>query len=100
MPVIVGWFIGALMTSVGRLVSTALIALGLGFVASKAVGMLGFKDRIQAVMSGAGPLLDYVTYLRIDTAITIILSAWAGRMATDALRAHLISTGRTLPPGV
>lgn len=99
MPAIVAWMIGALMTSVGRLAATAITALGLGFVASKVVPMLGLRNRIESAFALAGPLLDYVTFFRVDQAITIVLSAWAGRMVTDSIRAHLIATGRTMPAG-
>lgn len=100
MPVFVAWLAKMLVTTAGSMLISALLALGIGFTTSKVVSSLGIGDNIRAMLGQAGFLYDWVGFFGMDVVITIILSAWAGRMAKDALRAHFIATGKTLPPGV
>lgn len=91
MPAIVLWIGGMLVSVVGQMAVTALLALGIGFGTTKAVEALGFGDAVRDMLGRAGPLYDYVGFFGIDVAMTIVLSAWAGRMATDAAKAYVVS---------
>jgi hypothetical protein len=51
------------------------------------------------MLGGAGPLLGWVGYLRIDQAMTVILSAWSGRMIVNAARVTLTSLKNTKASG-
>jgi hypothetical protein len=100
MPSLVSWFGRMLVTFAGQIVVSALLALGIGIATTAVVSSLGIGDNIRDMLGGAGFLYNWVGFFGMDTCITIILSAWAGRMAKDALRGYMISTGKTLPPGV
>ena len=91
MPVLVAWIGEMLLSTVGQLVLSALVSVGIGFVASKATSGVIDTIGIKAMLGGAGPLLDYLGWLGVDQAITIVLSAWAGRKITDAARVHFVS---------
>lgn len=91
MPVVVAWIAEALLTTIGQLAISALVSLGIGFVGSKAFSGVIDATGIRSMLAGAGPLLDYFGWMGGDVAITIVLSAWAGRMVTSALRVHLAS---------
>lgn len=96
MPIIVGWIGEMLLTVVGQLALSALISVGIGFAAN--AGVSGFIDSssIRSMMGSAGPLLGWVGVFRLDQCMTIILSAWAGRAITDALKVRLTAnTGKT-----
>jgi len=88
MPIVVAWIGEMLLSVIGQLVISALISLGLGFATSAVASYVNLGANIKTVMAGAGPLYAYIGFLRIDTAITIVLSAWAGRMITSAARVH------------
>lgn len=89
MPILVAWIGEMLLNVVGQMVLSAMVALGVGFLVSKGVtGAIDYSD-IQSKFAGAGPMLNWVGYLRIDQAMTVILSAWAGRAITDAAKTHL-----------
>ena len=78
-----------LLSTVGQLVLTAMVAVGIGFVSNAAFSGAIDSSAIQSMLGGAGPLLGWVGYLRIDQAMTVILSAWSGRMITNAARVSL-----------
>lgn len=80
-----------LLSVVGQLAFSALVSLGIGFVGSKIVsGVIDYTGAKQALLN-AGPMVDYLGWFGVDTAMTIVLSAWAGRKITDAARVHLTS---------
>lgn len=89
MPVILAWLGELVISSVGAWVLSALVSVGIGFVASKAASGLIDSSQIMTAMRESSSLWGWVGYLKIDQDITIILSAWAGRAITDGLRAHL-----------
>lgn len=89
MPVILAWLGELVISSIGAWVLSALVSVGIGFVASKAASGLIDSSQIMAAMRESSSLWGWVGYLKIDQDITIILSAWAGRAITDGLRAHL-----------
>lgn len=88
MPVIVAWIGEMLVSVVGQMVLSALLSVGIGFIASKVGSGVIDHTEMMADMKATG-LSNWVSYLRIDQDITIILSAWAGRALTNGLRAHL-----------
>lgn len=89
MPVVIAWIGEMLLSVVGQMVLSALVSVGIGFAVS--AGATGIIDSsgLQSMMGQAGPLLGWVGVFRIDQAMTVILSAWAGRRIVDAARAHL-----------
>ncbi|BBD80030.1 hypothetical protein ALSL_1373 [Aerosticca soli] len=48
------------------------------------------RQQIAMRLSVAGDLAQYVGFLGIDTAITIILSAWVGRTAVNSAKAFFV----------
>ena len=88
MPALVVWIGEMLLSVVGQLVISALVSLGIGLATSTALSYVDIGATIRAEMAGAGPLYAYLGFLRVDTAITIVLSAWAGRMIVSAARVH------------
>ena len=90
MPVLVAWIGEMLLSVVGQMVLSALVSVGIGMVASKVFSGVIDSSAIRNALGGAGPLLGYIGWFGIDTAITIVLSAWAGRMITDAAKVHFV----------
>ena len=94
MPAIALW-IGRMLVSVaGQVVLSALVAVGIGFAGTKVLSVTGLGAQVATMLQQAGPLYDYVGFFGIDKAMTILLSAWAGRMVTDAARVHLTRLAR------
>jgi len=92
MPVVVAWIGEMLLSVVGQLVLSALVSLGIGMVASKVGGGIIDATGIRAAMGNAGAvMMNYAGWFGIDTAITIVLSAWAGRKIVDAARVHFVT---------
>lgn len=89
MPVVVAWIGEMLLTVVGRMAISALISVGVGFALHAVGHSVGEEPEIQAMLAQAGPLAAYVGWFGLDQAITIILSAWAGREATEALKSYV-----------
>lgn len=92
MPVIIGWLIAALATAAGELLIRAIVGAGIGFatyeVGSAAVGVV--RGYIGDRFASLGEIAGYIGFLKIDVAITIVLSAWVGRMAVSAGKAFLV----------
>jgi hypothetical protein len=89
MPAILAWLGWLIATSIGSWCISALLALGVGFVAHTAgVGIVD-HTAIFSAMQSSSALWNWVGYLHLDTDITIVLSAWAGRTITDNLKVHL-----------
>lgn len=95
MAVVVAWIGEMLLSIAGQLILSALVSLGIGFAASKLVSGVIDPIGIKSMLGNAGVLLDYLGWLGVDQAITIVLSAWAGRKITDAARIHFISKRTT-----
>jgi hypothetical protein len=91
MPVLVAWIGEMLLSTVGQMALSALVSLGIGFAANKVASGVIDPIGIKSMLGSAGPLVDYIGWFGIDQAITIILSAWAGRKITDAARVHFVS---------
>jgi hypothetical protein len=77
-----------LLSVIGQLAISALVSIGIGFATSTVASYVNLGGNIRTVMAGAGPLYAYIGFFRIDTAITVVLSAWAGRMIVSAARVH------------
>jgi hypothetical protein len=90
MPVLIAWIGEMLLTLVGQMALRMLIAVGVGFLARTAATGVISTSTMQSYFAGAGPLLNWMGFFGIDTSITIILSAWAGRAITDAMKAVLV----------
>jgi hypothetical protein len=89
MPIVVAWIGEMLLNTIGQMVLSGMVALGIGFLVSKgATGVIDMTE-IQSKLAAAGPMLAWIGVLRIDQSITVILSAWAGRAITDAAKTHL-----------
>jgi hypothetical protein len=94
MPVFIAWIGEMLLSVVGQMVLSAMVAVGIGFAVN--AGATGIIDStgLQSMLGQAGPLLPWIGALRIDQAMTVILSAWAGRAIVDAARVHMTSLGK------
>lgn len=91
MPILVAWIGEMLLSTIGQLAISALVSLGIGFATSSAAGSFIGMDAIRSTLGQAGPIVDYLGWLGVDRAITIVLSAWAGRAVTSAARVHFVS---------
>ena len=92
MPVVVAWIGEMLLSVVGQFVLSALVSLGIGFASSHlTASVIPGEAQLRSAMGSAGPLVGYIGWFGIDQAITIILSAWAGRAVVGAARAHIVS---------
>lgn len=89
MPVFIAWVGEVLLTVVGQMAIRALFAVGIGFAVHAAASGVISTSTMRSYFAGAGPLLNWMGFFGIDTSMTIILSAWAGRMLTDSLKASL-----------
>lgn len=90
MPIVVAWIAEMLLSIVGQLAISAVLALGVGLVANKAAPALIDATGISAMLGSGGQMMtDYAGWMGIDKAMTIILSAWAGRALMSAARLHL-----------
>jgi len=86
MPVLVAWIGSMLLTVVGEMAIRALIGAGVGLATHQLV-IAPVRAAISARLGAAGAMADYVGFLGIDVAITIVLSAWIGRVAVGASKA-------------
>ena len=92
MPIVIAWIGEMLLSVVGQLVLTAIVSLGIGFATSHLTSsVIPGEAQLRAAMGSSGVMVDYVGWFGIDQAITIILSAWAGRAVVGAARAHIVS---------
>jgi len=92
MPVILVWLGSLLATMAGELAVRALVGTGVGLAtyAGTTLALDAAKSTIAGRFNALGVLAGYVGFLRIDQAITIIFSAWAGRTAVSAGKAFLV----------
>jgi hypothetical protein len=78
-----------LMTVAGEFLLRGLIGAGVGVATYKFV-VTPVKAQIAQRFSAAGDLAAYIGFLGIDVAVTIILSAWVGRLAVNASKAFFV----------
>jgi hypothetical protein len=88
MPVILIWLGELLLTQIGAWAIQALIGVGVGLASYKLV-ISPVQDAIRDHLASAGPIVGWIGFVGVDVGMTIILSAWAGRMAVGAARVHL-----------
>jgi len=89
MPVVVAWIGEMLLTVVGQLVISAIVSVGIGFAMHSAGNAAVNYGPIQSMLANAGPITGYIGFFGLDTAMTIVLSAWAGREITEAAKAYI-----------
>lgn len=89
MPVILAWLGELVASSVGAWCISALIGAGIGF-ATYHVAVQPLEGLIANQFAQAGELVNYLGWLGIDQAVTIVMSALAGRAALGAMRGHLV----------
>lgn len=89
MPVVVAWIGEMLLTVVGQLVISALVSIGIGFAMHATGHAVASYGPIQNMLAQAGPLVGYIGFFGLDQAMTVILSAWAGREITEAAKAYI-----------
>ena len=97
MPVVVAWIGELLLTTVGQLVLVALVSVGIGFAANGLGSAFIDNTGIGSMLASSGPMVAYIGWLGLDKAVTIILSAWAGRSIVSAARVHLVSKRPAAP---
>lgn len=90
MPVFIAWIGEMLLSVVGQMALSALVSVGIGMIATQAASGLIDSTAIRSAFGSAGPLLGYLGWFGIDQAITIVLSAWAGRKIIDAAKVHFV----------
>ena len=88
MPVVIAWIGEMLLSVVGQMALSALVAVGIGFLANKVVSGVIDHSQIAGYLANSG-VAEWMGFFGVDKAITIYLSAWAGRRITDAARVHL-----------
>lgn len=91
MPVVVAWIGEMLLSVVGQMALSALAAVGIGFLSHSVGSAVIDSTGIRTMLGSAGPLVDYMGWIGVDQAVTIVLSAWAGRKLTDSLKVSLIA---------
>lgn len=89
MPVIVAWIGSMLISIVGRMVISALVSVGIGFAVHAIGAHTDVGQIIQAKLMSAGPLWPWIGFFKIDQAMTIVLSALAGREITEAASVYV-----------
>ena len=88
MPVFVAWIGEMLLSVVGQFALSALVSLGIGFLAQKAFSGIIDHTQIAQYLASSG-MGAWIGFFGVDKAITIYLSAWAGRRIVDSARVHL-----------
>jgi hypothetical protein len=86
MPVLVAWIGRLLLTVGGEILIRAFVGAGIG-MATYALQVNVVRPLIAARFAAAGPLADYIGFLGIDVAVTIVLSALAGKAAVSGSKA-------------
>ena len=89
MPVLVAWIGEMLLSIVGQMVISGLLAVGIGFASHAAVAGLIDHSSIFNEWRSSAVLWNWVGFLKLDTDVTIYLSAWAGRALTDAAKVRI-----------
>lgn len=89
MPVFIAWFGELLLSIVGQLVLTAMVSIGIGFLATTAASGVIDHSQIAAAFASSG-MVQWIGFFGIDRGITIVLSAWAGRAIVNAATLHIV----------
>ena len=95
MPVVVAWIGEMLLTVVGQLAITALVSIGIGLSADAVGSGIIDSTPIRTAFASAGDLIPWLGFTGVDQAITIVLSALAGRAIVNSARAHFVRKGST-----
>jgi len=91
MPVILAWLGELIVSSIGAWCISALVSLGVGFAAHAVASGVIDSSSIMTNLRSTSSLWAWVSYLKLDVDITVILSAWAGRSITDSVKANLVA---------
>jgi len=87
-PLLIPALVGALATAMGSLAGRAIIALGVGFITYKGID-LSIEALKQSAMSGVRGLpadaLNFIAFMWLDKAMTVIFSAVVTAMSIRAL---------------
>ncbi|MBE1163036.1 DUF2523 family protein [Dyella acidiphila] len=84
MPVVIAWLMAALETTVGSIIISALLTLGISFVSYKFT-VAPIKQQLMNVLSGVpAEFLNILGWIRLDVACTMVLSAYAARWAVGS----------------
>lgn len=89
MPIVVAWIGRALLTVAGEMLIKALTGAAIG-VATYTLVVNPVRQAIAERFAAAGVMADYVGFLGIDVAVTIVLSALAGRAAINSSKAFFV----------
>lgn len=90
MPVVVAWIGEMLLSIIGQLIFTALVSVGVGLAVSAGASGVIDHSAIASAMASSGAA-QALGFFGVDKAITIVFSAWAGRMIRDAAKVHFVS---------
>lgn len=93
MPAIVVWIGSMLLTVAGEFLIKALVGSAIG-VASYTLVINPVRAAIAARFAAAGVLSDYIGFFGIDVAVTIVLSALAGRAAVGSAKAFFVKRAK------
>jgi Protein of unknown function (DUF2523) len=87
MPLLVGAFIGALISAAGTILGQILISLGIGFVAYQGIDMFLIAAKQTFLGSlGLSPVITQLAgVLQVGTAVNILASAMASRLVLAGL---------------
>lgn len=81
MPVLIAWLMAALESTIGSIVISGLLTMGLSFVSYKFT-VAPFKQLLEQQLAGVpGQFLNILGWIRLDVACTMVLSAYAARWA-------------------
>lgn len=89
MPLLVSALLGALLQLISSLVGRVLLALGLGFVEYAGLQLLftnvsNYANQAMGVLAGSS-LLEWAGFFRLDSHISVILSAITIKMIFNGL---------------
>lgn len=85
MPALIAWLLGALESSIGSIIISALVTLGFSFTTYK-FAVQPFRAMVQGYLSSGGSQLTAIIgFLGIDQCVTMVLSAIAARYAVSSV---------------
>lgn len=94
MPVLIAWIGEMLLSTIGQLVFSAFVSLGIGLLVSSAASGVIDHSQIASAFANSGAA-QVLGFFGVDKAITIVLSAWAGRVIKDAAKVHFVAKAKT-----
>lgn len=89
MPVVIAWLGTLVASTIGQWALSALVGVGVGLVTMK-VAIEPGEALIRSYFAQSGPMLAYIGWFGVDQAVTIIVSAWIGRVAVGSARAYFV----------